>query len=158
MRLFSLLFFISFSVCLFAVSSAQAEPKPWVWSWWEGHWQDQDFQPHYENGKHPHNTQWDDKAWLPQDWSSQRQSSTDLVKGFYRAGILSKQYMSGDVPVLEVGPNFYHLSGLDKRRVVQTVDDVFGGTEKDPYMFYLKDWKTGEVLGLYTKSSGLQLQ
>ncbi|HEY8189980.1 MAG TPA: hypothetical protein VIF12_04800, partial [Micavibrio sp.] len=83
------------------ISPANAEPKPWYWSWWPSHWYNLNYQPYLEDGKHPHNTQWNDKAWEPADWSAQRlNGASDVIKGFYRADILSRQYMDGQMPVL----------------------------------------------------------
>ncbi len=159
MRLFSLYFLVFCAVCAVMISPAKAEPKPCIYlGWWPAHWNHQDYQPHYENAKDPHNTQWNDKAWTPDDWAAQRVDRLSIIDDFYRADILRKQYMDDDIPVLEVGPNFYHLSGFDKRRVTQMVDNVFEATDKEPHMFYVKDPKTDKVIGLYTKNGGLHLQ
>ncbi len=145
------------AILLFS-STAYAEPKPWVWSWWESHWKDLDFEPYLENGKHPHNSQWDEQSWTPQQWAAEPAAAMDLVRGFYTADILRDQYMDDGVPVLEVGPGFYMLGGHDKRRIVQTIDYAYGVTaEKENGMFLLHDWQTGKAVGAYTRY-GLQLQ
>lgn len=139
-------------------SMAYAEPKPWVWSWWESHWEDQQFIPYLEEGKHPHNSQWDESQWRPEHWEQQRKSALDVVKGFYFADIIRDQYVDDDIPVLEVGPAFYMLGGHDKRRVTQMVDYVYGVTAaKENGMFMLYDWDSEEPIGSYTRY-GLQLQ
>lgn len=147
-----------FAAGLMMALPAQAEPKPTIWGWWPSHWQNMDFEPYLENGKDPHNTQWDRKIWKPADWVAQKGSTQDLLKGFYSAEILSDQYVDDDVPVLEVGPNFYHLSGFDKRRVARTVDEVYQITSSKPDgMFMLYDWRTKKAVGIYT-AHGLQIQ
>jgi hypothetical protein len=92
-----------------------------------------------------------------EDWTSQK-NGDELIKGFYNAEILHAQEMrEGEVPVLVVGPNFYHLSGLDKRRVTQTVDTVYGVTASaENGSFMLKDWHTGNFIGAFDKN-GLRL-
>ncbi len=141
------------------IHPASAEPKPWYWSWWPSHWYDLDYQPYLEDGTHPHNTQWDDKKWEPADWAAQRPNgSDDVIKGFYRAGVLSRQYMDDDMPVLEVGPGFYSLSGYDKRRVTRLIDDHYQITANhENAMFMLYDWRTRKPIGSYT-AHGLQIQ
>ena len=140
-------------------SPSMAGPKPWYWSWWPSHWLNLDYQPYLEDGKHPHNTQWDDKMWEPADWAAQRPNGgEDVIKGFYRAEILNRQYMDDDMPVLEVGPNFYHLSGYDKRRVTRMIDDYYQITANhENGMFMIYDWRSRQPIGSYT-IHGLQIQ
>ena len=158
-----LLFFLTFAAGSFP---AMAKSKLWMYSWEWGHerWTSyKKFAPFLENGKHPHNAQWKDQNWYAEDWISQTKGSPDrkglnLVDGFYKAGILKDQKIEDDIPVLVVGPQFYHLSGYDKRRVAHTVDVVYGITqEKENGVFILKDWRTKQPVGLYTEY-GLQLQ
>ncbi len=116
------------------------------------------FQPYLENMKHPHNTQWAGYGWYAEDWTSASRSKLDLVNGFYTADIIRDQEMDDDVPVLVVGPSFYRLSGLDKRRVVTTVDTVYGVTKSGSHRtIQLRDWNTKMPIGIYTER-GLQLQ
>ena len=141
---------------------AHANPKPSSWFWSEGpiddHWKNLDFIPHLEDAKHPQNSQWDHVTpWKPDDWIAQRESSMTLVQGFYDSDVLRKQYMNRGVPMLVVGPGFYKLGGYDKRRVAQTLDQVYQITSSAPdATFLIKDW-TGKPVGAYTKY-GLQLQ
>lgn len=150
---------IALTVSVLSVSSAAyAEPKPWVWSWWESHWDNQDFEPYLEAGKHPHNTQWDNNKWEPVHWAQQRNTRSDVIKGFYTADILRDQYMDDDIPVLEVGPAFYMLGGHDKRRVTAMVDYTYNITNTvENGMYMIRDWKSGKMIGSYTKY-GLQIQ
>lgn len=141
-------------------TAAQAQPKATYWAWWPSHWENLNFpNPYLENGTHPHNTQWDDKAWAPSDWAAQRPGGgAEVIRGLYVADIFQRQYMDGKMPVLVVGPNFYHLSGEDKRRVTGLVDEYFQITSsKLNGMFVLQDWRTRRQVGLYT-AYGLQIQ
>lgn len=166
--------FLGVSLILLTSGLAHAQEKPlvsvyppgsWIFGWWPGHWKNQDFQPYYDYAKDPHNSQWENKAgrpntWTPDQWVAQRNNNgLGLIQGWYNAGILRDQYVTTFMkrPILKVGPNFYHLSGEDKRRVAATVDYVYGATSKRPGMFYLLDWGTNEFIGYYTKD-GLVLQ
>lgn len=139
-------------------STAQAEPKWWIFGWNSDHWYKQDFQPYLENGHHPHNSQWDNKDWEPEDWIAQRSTSHELVDGFYRANIIDEQLICDDIPVLKVGPGFYRLGGHDKRRVTETLDHIYQITSRSQNgVFMLRDWKSNKTIGSYTKY-GLQIQ
>lgn len=146
-------------VLAFSSSDAVAGPKPWVFGWWPGHWNNLNFEsPYMYDGKTPHNTQWDKEDWKPQDWIVQRGSGVGLIESWYLSGIIQDQYMRYDVPVLEVGPAFYDLGGFDKRRIMQTVDAVYRITSrKENGMFRLRDGESGDFIGLYS-SHGLMLQ
>lgn len=144
--------------CL-AGGPACAQSKPWIWSWWPSHWKDLDFKYHLEDPKQTHDYRWKGGSWRPGHWAAQRAGGgEELIHGFYKARIVTGQYEDDGVPVLEVGPGFYHLGGEDKRRVARTVDDVYGITasaENGIYMLY--DWYSGEPVGIYSRN-GLQLQ
>ncbi len=153
-----------FVITLSASAGAQAKPKNdflFFQAWPPGHeeWTSYTkFQPYLENTKHPHNTQWAGYGWYAEDWITQSRSGLSLVNGFYQADILKDQETEEGVPVLVVGPSFYRLSGLDKRRVVTTVDTVYGVTKSHPNgTILLKDWHTKLGIGIYTEH-GLQLQ
>lgn len=150
--------FILLSVALMP-SAAHADPKFFSFWWWPSHWENQDFIPYYDNGTDPHNTQWSSVSWKPEDWiSMDTGNGADLISKWITVGILQKQTLrSGDVTTVDIGPNFYHLSGLDKRRVMETVDSVYQITAKRPAMFYVNDPGTGKIIGSYSKT-GLVLQ
>ena len=64
------------------VQAAHAEPKFLGILWGESHWKNQDFNPHYDNGTDPHNSQWTDPNWSPADWiKSAGGDGTKLVTG-----------------------------------------------------------------------------
>ncbi len=142
-----------------APQEAHAKPKPWVFSWWLSHWDNLDFKPYPDNTRHTHDMQWNKSLWKPDHWIAQRGGDgTKLIQGFYKAGIIRDQYEDDDIPVLEVGPVFYELGGEDKRRVMATVDAVYGITSgAENGMFTLTDWRSGQMIGAYTRY-GLQMQ
>lgn len=151
--------FLAGGSALLAPMSAKAEPKMTYWSWWPEHWENLDWQPYLEDSKQAHNSQWDQKKWEPADWAAQKPGgSAEIIRGFYNAEILSGQYIDDEMPVLEVGPNFYHLSGYDKRRVAETVDDYYQITaSKLNGMYMIYDWRSKKPIGSYT-AHGLQIQ
>lgn len=142
----------------FSIQPAEAGSKFYSHWWWSSHWKNQDFIPYYDNGTEPHDTQWDNKEWHPTDWITMNGGSgQDLINRWYTAKIIDSQSYDNDIPVLDVGINFYHLSGYDKSRVMQTVNYVYQITEKSPRMFYLRDPQTDQIIG-YFGSDGLILQ
>lgn len=137
---------------------AHAEGKVWIWGWGPSHWKNLDFVPYLQNGKDPHNSQWNDSKWKPEHWSRQRGSDEAVLKRFYTADVLRDQYFDEGVPVLEVGPNFYNLSGHDKIRIAEMVDSAYGITSDKTFgMFMIYDWQSKKAVGAYTQY-GLQIQ
>lgn len=119
-------------------------------------WEDyKKFHPYLENGKETQNQQWSKEDWYVQDWTSQK-NPQELVDGFFRSDILRKQDTEKGRAVLVVGPNFYRLGGYDKRRVMTTVDSVYGITDNGGTII-LNDWRTRRQIGLFTKE-GLQIE
>lgn len=118
-----------------------------------------DFQPYTQNAHHPHNHQWETRAWTPGDWAAQRNNDLlELINDFYDADILRDQYMDGDLPVLEIGPNFYRLGHYDQRRITETIDAAYHVTSQpEAGFFMLYDWYTSKPIGIYDKH-GLQMQ
>ena len=108
------------------------------------------FHPYLEDARHLQIPQWAHEDWYVEDWTSQTDGMT-LIKGFYAADILRDQTIGhAGLPVLVVGPNFYRLSGFDKRRVVTTLDTVYGMTAKsDNASFMLTDWNTKKPIGMF---------
>lgn len=142
-----------------STTPAQASPKFLGLEWWPWHWEQTTFKPYLEKPVYPQNSQWESRTWQPADWNAQRPGgAAELIKGFYTVGIFKRQYMDDDVPVLEVGPRFYELSGYDKRRVLRLLDEEYKITSShENGMFTVADGRTGKPIGLYT-ANGLQLQ
>lgn len=115
------------------------------------------FDPYLENSRHSQIPQWEDENWYVEDWLSQ-EDGMSLIKGFYDADILRDQKVGhAKMPILVVGPNFYHLSGFDKRRVTQTIDTIYGISKSKPNgSFFLEDWYTKAYIGTFDEN-GLRL-
>ena len=138
---------------------AQAEPKYNSWWWPSSHWKNQDFKPYFEDGTLPQQTQWENEKWQPSDWVEfDGGYGPELIRKWYQTGIIYDQYVDDGTPYLDVGVNFYHLSGFDKKRVMATVDHVYQVTQQTPGMFYVKDHLTEKVIGYYTPAAGLILE
>jgi hypothetical protein len=159
---------LSMIIGLCGSSGAMAQgPKPWIFSWGADHWANLNFEkPYLEEGKPPHNSQWSHIDWAPQDWLAQHDNELTLIHDFYRAGIITDQYVKRKwfglgaeiIPVLEVGPAFYRLGGRDKRRVTDTFDTVYGITGNKVFgMYVLEDSITHKQIGTYTQY-GLSIQ
>lgn len=138
--------------------TAQADPKPWIFGWWPEHWKDQTFQHGIDHPTQSQTLQWRGNGWRPEDWAMQRDNNAlQVVDGLYRADIIRRQYISKEIPTLEVGPGFYMLGGEDKRRVASMIDFTFGITSDELYGLYqLTDWRTRKIIGTYTRE-GLAL-
>ena len=118
--------------------------------------------PELEDGKAPHNTEFADDPWTPQEWINAKGSATAVVDGFYKAGIVTDQSSegnwSGGAPVIEVGQGFMRLSGRDKRRVIKFMDETFKMTDTSPaHTILIRHKASGDSIGVYTLE-GLQLQ
>ncbi|TNE29661.1 MAG: hypothetical protein EP349_06290 [Alphaproteobacteria bacterium] len=97
---------------------------------------------------------WDTKRW-PEDMSEEQ-----VLKAFYGADIFRRQYMVDKKykakAVLVVGPTFYKLSDLDRRRSLQLVADHFNFFDSGLSGFDVTDWRTGYKIGEYN-AKGFQL-
>lgn len=153
-------FLVLFAVNTLVLSELQAGTKGFLWDWNRDYKQyrtQKKYNPHLENARHLQIPQWADEDWYVEDWTSQQDGMT-IIEGFYAADILRDQKIGyAELPDLVVGPNFYHLSGFDKRRVVHTVDAVYGVTDKHKNAsFILTDWNTKMPIGMFDKN-GLRL-
>ena len=155
------LFLFIFLLSVLPVSSAQAERKglrlfPYpLWDWSKSHKdyrQYKKFNPYLENLKHSQHLQYKDEDWYVEDWTAQKDGMT-IIRDFYKADIFKKQKVGySGLPELVVGPNFYRLSGLDKRRAMTLVDSVYKVTEREENgSFIVSDWHTKKPIGLYDK-------
>ena len=119
----------------------------------------QDVRPYLEEAKIPHNSQWADDEWEPQDWVDSRGGNPmAVINGFYDAGIITDQYFDDEKPVLEVGQTFLDLGSKDKRRVVAFVDEVFGVTKfSEAGTIFIYFHEDDLPIGEFNKG-GLQLQ
>jgi hypothetical protein len=155
-RPFALL--LSVLLCAAPLAGARADNElPYnpvnKWPSWQEYKQ---YNPYLERGKDTQNQQWADEDWYVQDWVAQSASPKALVDGFFRADILREQTMRDGVPTIIVGPQFYRLGGFDKRRVITSVDAVYGITDGGQAIL-LHDWRTKRQIGVFTRE-GLQLE
>lgn len=110
-----------------------------------------EFSPLVSNNDphHQHPAQWAGQDWDTAKWSKDWTPEV-AVKNFFAAHIFSAQYIKDQVPVLEMGPRFYELSDLDRRRTLKLVSDytqIFGKGHK---FIQLRDWYTKDIVGTYT--------
>lgn len=156
-----LLILLAFSVVFPAAAQAEGKVNGLLgWFPPQGEWNEYTrYNPHLENGRHTHPGQWTDEDLDVSSWAEQRGSGLELVQNFYRADIVRDQIMEETVPVVTVGPNFYRLGGQDKRRVIKSIDEVYGVTAQNPYgTIILRDWHTRKDIGAYTASNGLMIE
>lgn len=159
-KIANLLILLSFIAICGVSGTAQAEKKRSWWGWSKNH---NDYlimkkhHPYLENSRHVQIPQWEHEDWYAEDWLSQR-DGMELVQGFYDSGILHDQVKEKEgFSTLLVGPNFYRLSGYDKRRVTHIVDIVYGVTaSNEKGSFMLKDWNTRMPIGVFDQN-GLRL-
>ncbi len=158
MRFLAVLLLLFGTLLVFAQNPAHAEPKPWIWSWWPSHWQNLDFKPYLGNQQISQRSLWDDDQWTPEAWIKDAGDAKRIMRDFYAYDIVSDQYVGDEnIPVLEVGQGFMRLSSLDRRRVLQFVDHVFGitkGEENGMFYVYYRELDD-DPLGVYNKY-GLQ--
>lgn len=99
---------------------------------------------------------WKDPDWQPQQWDQSTYHTDAVLTRIQRADIITSSYFdqslfSRAVPIVEVGPNFYHLSNQDKTNVISyfnqayDITNVYGG-------FYLRDWRSGYIIGEFGPS------
>ncbi len=102
--------------------------------------------------------QWQGRKWDPQQWPVSFQNKQRFTQNLFDADIMRAQYIEDDsVPIVVVGPNFYHLSDLDQQRICETLDMLYGATTGKYGHFLLKDWYSNAIIGDYTKT-GLTLR
>lgn len=118
------------------------------------------YNPHLENGTHPHPEIWRKDPWQASDWISQRQNGQVLLQGFYQADIIRDHGVDkeSNVPIITVGPNFYRLGGKEKNRVIASVSAVnnYAGPQSNNVVI-LRDWYSHADIGAFT-AQGLMLQ
>ena len=154
MRFF--LLFQVLTISLFAHNAYAAESLlKYIW----GPPSHSDVRPYLREAKLPHNSQWADDEWRPQDWIDSRGGSpVKVMNGLYESRVIKDQYFDGDVPVLEVGQEFLLLSTRDQARVLAFVDDVYKVTSTHPAgIISICLDHADQTIGVFTKD-GLQVQ
>ncbi len=127
---------------------AKADPKVLGFFWSKP----ADFTPYVDDGRSSHPAQWDHETWKLGDWVPDQRAGLKLIQRYYDVSVLKDQFVRNGVPVLEVGSGFYHLSGRDQRRVLSLVDGVYQITDSQPGIFYVCDWKSDKIVGVYSKA------
>jgi len=160
MRFTNLLFLLAL-FHFFSVSEAHS--GSWDWSWSKEHnnyMPRNNASPYLENHRDLQIPQWDHEEWVSENWTAQYDNPMKMIEGFYKADIIRDQIFEGsddERAVMVVGPNFYRLSGYDKRRVSHVIDVVYGITAQHKNnFFYLKDWNTKNYVGVFDQH-GLRL-
>jgi len=109
--------------------------------------------------KYRHPQQWEGLYWDTARWPKDM-SEDQVVQAFYGADIFRSQYVVDkkyqSKAFLVVGPTFYKLSDLDRRRSLKLVADHFDFFESGFTGFDVTDWRTGQKIGEYNKK-GFQL-
>lgn len=111
----------------------------------EHNWDPQNSMPH----------QWDGQDWDPSMWNKKWTPAVTVQK-FYQARIFDAQYVEKGVPVLELGPTFFRLSDLDRRRALKLLADNAGIFRDGAKVVILRDWHTKKTLGNLVDDKGLQ--
>jgi hypothetical protein len=110
---------------------------------------------HYEflsmnSNRDPHPHAGDGQAWDTRQWNSWWTPEA-AVKKLFKARIFERQYMrNGQIPVVELGPAFYQLSDIDKRRTLKLLTDYDAIFKQGYGMVELVDWLTSGFIGAYT--------
>ena len=109
--------------------------------------------------KYRHGQQWEGLYWDTARWPADM-SEEQVLKAFYGADIFRRQYVIDKKhqakAVLVVGPTFYKLSDLDRRRSLKLVADHFNFFDSGFTGFDVTDWRTREKIGEYNEK-GFQL-
>lgn len=102
-----------------------------------------------------HPAAWDGQDWDPAQWGSDQRAidaATDAaIEKLFKSRIFERQYMHhGTIPTLQVGPAFYKLSDLDRRRTLKLLTDRSGVFDQGYAIVKLVDWTTLDIIGVYT--------
>ncbi len=108
-----------------------------------------EFSPLVSN-RDPHPDAGHGQGWDPSAWNSWW-TADNTVQRFFKARIFERSYMrNGQMPVLELGPTFYELSDIDKRRTLKLVAQNDRLFQQGYGMIELVDWYTHGIVGAYT--------
>jgi hypothetical protein len=108
-----------------------------------------EFLPMYSN-RDPHPHDGDGQDWDTTQWN-EWWTPENAVKRLFGARVFERQYMrGGQMPVVELGPNFYNLSDIDQGRTLKLLADYSHVFKQGYGMIELEDWLTHEYIGAYT--------
>lgn len=120
--------------------------------WGDKIWEGRDFQPYLGDETVKNRILWDQDKWTPQDWAKNEREAMVVLRHFYQAGILSRQYHDDNIPVLEVGEPFMRLSHTDRGRVLQFVDYIYKVTSQPDGMYFVRIKDVEKGLGTFNKA------
>lgn len=106
--------------------------------------------------QHQHPAQWAGQDWDTTMWPKNLTPELALRR-LWAIRVFTAQYAEDQKPVLEVGPTFWKLSDLDRRRAVKLVADYTHVFERGHKMIVLRDWSSKDNVGTYT-DKGMQLK
>lgn len=100
--------------------------------------------------QHQHPAAWEGQDWDVTQWNAKWTPDAALQK-FFDARIFERQYMRGNVLALDVGPAFFKISDLDRRRTLKLLADQSGVFKNGHSIVMLTDWSTHDIIGTYTE-------
>jgi hypothetical protein len=153
------------AVAVLVSGIAEARDTPWY------NWLFTPSKPDFErvytqDGKTPHNSQWETDAWQPDHWTQDLGSKEAVLQRFEDAGWITDIEVDEDEAVtdatIEVGVAFLQLSDQEKNHIVKYVDDAYGVSKSGGAVTVERDngfwpFKEPTPVGVYSKH-GLQLQ
>lgn len=101
------------------------------------------------DSQHDHPQQWEGQDWDPAAWGASW-TPDEVINRFFNAGIFKRVHMKNSAPTVELGPTFYKLSDLDRRRTLKLLTDQARIFETGYAAVLLTDWWTHDVVGSYT--------
>jgi hypothetical protein len=107
--------------------------------------------PSNHDAQHQHPAQWAGQDWDTAAWNAEKWTPEIAIRKLYAGGVFHRAHLrSGKIPVLEVGPQFFRLSDLDRRRSLKLLTDHEGLFSNGRNMVELRDWHTHQSVGSYT--------
>ncbi len=101
--------------------------------------------------KYRHSQQWRSLEWDTSKWP-EYMTAASVLNTMYKSAIFSRQYISKEGRfILEVGPRFYKLSDLDKRRALKLLADYFNLSKRNIVAFEVRDWRNSVKIGEYNR-------
>jgi hypothetical protein len=158
-------FLMVLAIVLLVAGNAEARKTPW-YSWVFTPDKDNYERPYMEDGKTPHNSQWENDPWVPEGWAQDLGSKEAVLERFEDAGYVDDISVDeGDKiknATVKVGRPFLMLSDLEKNHVIKYVDYYYGISHTDGSIIVERSdgfwfFKRPSKVGVYTKR-GLQLQ
>lgn len=116
-----------------------------------------EFLPWLNDIKNSHPDQWAGQYWDTSAWNEDRWTPEIALRLLYLNHTFHRQYVKNGTPVIEIGPTFYKLSDLDRRRSLRLMANHTDILNKGYKAFLIKDWETRDTIGSYTQT-GMYLE